>query len=144
MARQFKSLTALAQHFETVAARLPAAELHMLREIGEHVEQKAKGKLGTYQSGWAPLAASTLEAKARHGWPSPSPLLRTGEMQGSIGHTVLGRTVTIGAADKKAIFHELGTSKMPARPFIGPSMIESKGENMRIIGAGIARVFRTS
>jgi HK97 gp10 family phage protein len=144
MARSFASLLDLARHFDTVAARLPAAEHVMLGEIGVNVEAKAKSKLGTYQAGWEKLAASTLAFKAAHGFPVPSPLLRTTEMQRSIGHHVHARSVTIGAGPRYAFFQEVGTSKMPPRPFIGPSMKESMSENMAILGKGIAQVFRSS
>lgn len=142
--RHFESLTALANHFDNVASALPGAERAWLVQIGTHVEQFAKQKLGTYQAGWPPLAAATMADKAKRGFATPSPLLRTGAMQGSIGHSVGVDIVRVGAKDHKAIFHELGTSKMPSRPFIGPAMKESMPENIKIIGAGIAHTFRSA
>lgn len=143
---KFANLGALANHFERVAERLPVIEKIMLEEIGEAVEKKAKGKLGSYQAGWAPLSDATIDDKARYGYPIPSPLLRTGHMQGGIGHRVEANIVRVGASpapDKPvALFHELGTSKMPARPFIGPAMAESKPEILVIIRTNVAMAFR--
>jgi hypothetical protein len=140
---KFASFGALADHFDKIILRLPAAELVMLEEIGVSVAERARKKLGTYQPGWPPLSDYTLDEKAREGWPSPSPLLRTGAMEASIKHQVLPpKMVKVGSTDRKALFHELGTSKMPARAFIGPAMAENMPQNMIIIGRGVARVFR--
>lgn len=151
MFRRFESLGALAKHFENVATRLPSYEHVMLLEIGHRTAEHAKGKIGNYQPGWPPLAETTLQGfgrfpgKIQLGYAPPdNPLLRTGQMRDSIGSSVETPSVEVGARDHKAIFHELGTSRMPARPFIGPAMIERMPANIAIIGTGIATTFRTT
>jgi len=121
----FRSFGALADHIDRIIGRLPAAELIFVAEAGEIVAERAKSKLGTYQAGWPPLAASTLAEKERLGYPIPSPLKRTRQMHDSIGSKPEGKTVRIGAA-APAQYHEHGTSIMPPRPFMGPAMRESR------------------
>lgn len=89
-------------------------EIHnSLEEAGKIVEEEAKRVIGTYDYNWTPLAASTLARKA-----ADTPLLETGEMRDSIEHSVSGRTAYIGSNSDKAVWHELGTSKVPPRPFL--------------------------
>jgi phage gpG-like protein len=89
---------------------------HALEKIGKHLEKKANEKIGRQQVGWEKLADSTEEEKVRKGYPANAPLLATGKLRKSIGHTVEGRTVTIGSTDEVMVFHEYGTHKLPPRP----------------------------
>jgi hypothetical protein len=41
--------------------------------------------IGKEHEMWPPLAESTIRDKQRHGFPTPKPLLRTGEMRDSVG-----------------------------------------------------------
>lgn len=52
--------------------------------------------------------------------PGESPHLRTGELQASIGYSIIGDTFSIYAATDYAEYLEYGTSKLEARPFIRP------------------------
>ena len=143
MDREFKSFSALADHLEVVAARIPSAEHKALEVIGGRVEARAKAKIGTEQAGWAALAESTLAEKARLGYPVPSPLLRTSGMRGSIGHEVVGYGVAIGSSDPLALWQELGTSRgIPPRSFLAASMIETRDENVATILEMEIRAFR--
>ena len=106
-------------------------------QIGKDAEAHAKAKLGTYQGeagifpAWAPLAASTIEEKIKSGYPTPSPLLREGDLRDSISYDVeasgLTITVTLGSDSEVAVYQELGTIDIPPRPFLGPTMFE-RGE----------------
>jgi HK97 gp10 family phage protein len=141
--RNFASLDALAQHFAAVSKALPAAQPAMLGAAGAVVQRIAKAKFGEYQAGWAPLARTTVTEKERLGFSPPdNPLLRTGEIRESIGVTVSPPAVTIGSADPIARYLEVGTSRMPPRPFLGPAMIEARPEIEVVVVGGIARVFR--
>ncbi|HVC52769.1 MAG TPA: HK97-gp10 family putative phage morphogenesis protein [Stellaceae bacterium] len=142
MIRTFKSLGALARHLEAVAAAMPEAEYRILRLAGATVQRIARDKLGHYQEGWPELASSTIADKERNGWPVPSPELRSGAMSDSITFEVGPRSVTIGSESPIAAWQEFGTSKMPARPFLGPAMIEAEPEIKAIAVGEVMRTFR--
>lgn len=56
---------------------------------------------------------------------SPAPLLRTGELRNSITFIVEGLILAVGSTDKVAAYQEQGTSHIPPRPFLRPSVIEA-------------------
>lgn len=69
---------------------------------------------------WKPLAPSTIRQKGAGG----SILVRTGALRSSVtggpGYikSISARRTTFGTSDRKAVFHQFGTSRMPARPII--------------------------
>lgn len=95
-----------------------------LDKVGELAATMAAAYIGHYQTGWAPLAQSTIADKAAKGFAVPAPLLRTGEMRDTIGHLVdpIEFKVVIGSTDPKALWQELGTSRIPPRSFLGLAM----------------------
>jgi hypothetical protein len=88
------------------------------------VQRKAKGLIGHEHPYWQPLADSTIEDKARHGYRVPAPLLRTGEMRDSIEIDAPhheGPGVVVGyvfSNNPIARYQELGTEHIPPRPFL--------------------------
>lgn len=142
MIRRFRSLAALAQHLRAVADQMPEAEQRILTLAGATVQRIARDKLGKYQAGWPELAASTIADKLRQGWPVPSPELRSGAMSDSIQVTVGPGVVTIGSASPIAAWQEFGTSRMPARPFLGPAMIEAEPEIKAVAAGQVIETFR--
>lgn len=82
---------------------------------------------------WAALAPSTVRQRIRAGYPARPILVRTGALRNSllspgaansyedVQTTGNGWTLVVGTEDSKAIFHERGTARMPARPFIALS-----------------------
>lgn len=82
---------------------------------------------------WVALAPSTVRQRIRAGYPARPILVRTGALRNSLLNpgasnsyeelqtTGDGWTLLVGTEDPKAIFHELGTSRMPARPFVALS-----------------------
>lgn len=69
------------------------------------------------------MAEAAIHAKNNHEW-----INRTGVLEGSIGIAEYGRRTQTGAAGtwgsqdvKYAIFHEVGTSTIPARPYLRPA-----------------------
>ena len=90
---------------------------------------RAKEYIGHYQSGWAPLADSTLNGWNGHpgkielGYAPPdNPLLREGDMRESIsgdaGLMPFGARGVVGSDSKIALWQELGTVRIPPRPFL--------------------------
>ena len=110
----------LARSLTTVRPRLEIG----LAKVGELAETLAASYPGHYQPGWAPLAESTLKDKASKGFPVPSPLLRTGDMADSIKRELdpVDLSVTIGSSKKTALWQEIGTSRIPPRPFLALGM----------------------
>ena len=89
-----------------------------LEEIGRTLEQRARTRFETETSPdgrpWAPWQPATYFAREGRG----KLLHDTGHMLDGISHQVGPNQVTIGADKPYAVFHEYGTSKMPARRFL--------------------------
>lgn len=144
MTMHFNSLGALALHLVEAQAHM-ALSLHRgLERCAIAIENTAKSEFGKYQPAvgpfqeWAPLAESTIADKEDGGFSPPdNPLLRTGEMRDSIDHEVHHLEAVVGATDEKMVFHEFGTSKMPARPVFGPAAFRNKERIKRILGAAM-------
>jgi hypothetical protein len=123
-------------------AELPAIErdLHeagpkIIERACQIVQKKAKAAIGKEHELWAPLAESTIADKAKHGYPTPKPLLRSGEMRDSIEYTVHGLEGAVGSNLDRAVFQELGTSRIPPRSFLVSSAIASEDKIHRMAGA---------
>jgi HK97 gp10 family phage protein len=107
------------------AARLTAMAHRMaeerkvsMREIAVDVRDTARSAIGTYRFGWPRLSTATLAKKG-----ADTPLLVTGELRRSIKYTINpnGTEAIVYSDDPKAAHHELGTRKMPPRPFLVPA-----------------------
>ena len=77
--------------------------------------KEARDSLGSYQDGWPALQPETIARKMM----GDSPLLA------SIQWNSEGNEGYVGSDDMKAVYHELGTSRIPARPFLGPAAAEN-------------------
>lgn len=130
-----------------IAELKPAVEV-ALREGAPLIESIAREELGSYQPAvagfgygfpaWEDLAQSTIDDKERNGWPTPSPLLRVGELRESIHAEATGLSLIVGSNDPIVKFQEFGTSRIPPRPFIGPALIEG----IPLVGALIAKAMK--
>lgn len=139
-----KHLTSFKAMAEELLLRAPtiAVELHEgLKVIAEKIEAKAKSEFGTYQPAagefpeWPELADSTKEDRLKQGFSEDEPLLRTGKLRDSLGHEVKGLEAVIGSTDERMVFHEFGTSRIPARPVLGPAAFHSKDIVQKLVGA---------
>ncbi len=70
---------------------------------------------------FAPWALSTLLARRKEGNASLGILNRTGSLANSVMYEVQGKSVVVGSTSTYGKYLQDGTSKMPARPFIGIS-----------------------
>lgn len=130
--REFPSMTEFGAHL----AELAIAEVEYLHHGLDHaaalIEREAKREFGHYQPEtgpfpeWAPLAESTMEERARLGFSEDEPLKRTGELRDSISRAVHGLDAVIGSTSDLMIYHEFGTSRMPARPVLGPAAFRNR------------------
>lgn len=119
----------LARHFTRSSLDLTFAVDREVRFLAEAAVIEAKAVIGHELPEWAALAPSTIAQKQRLGYTGQvsdtDPLLRTGKLRESIHSetdTVGIRTVAVvGSDDPVAADQEFGTSRIPARPFIGPT-----------------------
>ena len=76
--------------------------------------------------GWAPLSQSTLRSRLIPNLPI---LQQTGALMASVvDHPFIEtrrKALLFGTENPYAHFHEFGTSRMPARPFLGPAIERS-------------------
>lgn len=109
------------------------------------VEHEAREEIGSYQGAaapfpaWAELADSTKADRVRQGFPENDPLLRTGEMRDSIGHSVVATGVgtvegTVGSTSQIAVYQELGTDRIPPRSFLGGALMREEAVVVKILG----------
>lgn len=68
---------------------------------------------------WAPWSFATMRQRRREGTSSRGLLYRTGRLLNSIRYRISEKTLTIFSNLPYADFLQRGTSKMPARPFLG-------------------------
>jgi phage gpG-like protein len=102
-----------------VDADMKLATEEIVAQACAMVAAKARDVLGTYELGWVSLKPETIARKMR----GDSPLLETGELRASIQWNASGNQGYVGTDDPVAKYHEFGTSKMPARPFLMGSAI---------------------
>jgi HK97 gp10 family phage protein len=103
------------------------------------LENSAKEALGTYEFGWAPLKPETIARKAT----GDSPLLETGATRESIQHNVdaNGKEAHVGTDLEYAKYLEFGTSRIPARPFLGGALIAKEHEIGEGVLAEVKKIF---
>jgi hypothetical protein len=131
------TLEGFIKHLGELAVAMPAAEHVALEHAAVVIEKEAKRVIGTYDYDWPPLAESTKEQRERAGFPADEPLLRTGEMRESIEHTVQGHEAYVGSNNDKAVYQELGTSKIPPRSFLGDAAAHKGHEVAEAVGRTI-------
>ncbi|MFI4985823.1 MAG: hypothetical protein ACHQF3_00105 [Alphaproteobacteria bacterium] len=140
-----------ARELERQLAELRPAVTVALAKVGAEAATIARKKIGREDNAdvgpfmeWEPLADSTIAEKERLGYfgqvSETDPLLREGTLRDSIRFGVEGLQLLLYSTSKIAGYHEYGTSKMPPRPFLGPSLLEVEPAAQREIGGAAARV----
>jgi phage gpG-like protein len=127
------SLLEAAEHFKRLAEDYPKACHAALEVAARFVEGEAKSVLGSYKYGWVALKPATIARKAT----GDSPLLETGELRASITHCSSPTEARVGSNFDRAVWHELGTRKIPPRPFLSEALRRSGKTVVRIIGLTI-------
>ncbi|PAY05443.1 hypothetical protein CK489_29100 [Bradyrhizobium sp. UFLA03-84] len=107
----------------------------IIRKACQMVQRRAKAAIGRGHEMWPPLAPSTIADKAAKGFPTPKPLLRTGELRDSIEYVVHGNEGAVGSNLEVAVWQELGTSKIPPRSFLVSSASEVEPRIHRMAAA---------
>lgn len=144
VAQEFESLEAFAFHLVAAAVAMKVAKKHALREATKVICADARKQIGEYQEAvgeypaWEPLAESTEDEKARLGAPPDAPLLRYGDLQKSFrGEVINDNEAIAGSTDPVMNYHELGTSKMPPRPVLGPAYVKNEKKIQKILGVAV-------
>jgi len=120
------------------------------RVIVKEIEEAAKEEIGVYQpaygpfDAWAPLAEVTKADRVRQGYSEDEPLLRSGRLRDSIQSEVMGLAAIVGTKSDIGLWQEVGTDRIPPRPFIGPAYVRKIDPLMEAIEAMISRGFETN
>ena len=95
--------------------------------VAENAAIEARSMIGVKQPGWEDLTESTKASKGKLGFAPPdfNPLLRSGSMRDSIRFISTSMGGVIGSDDKTLVYHEMGTSKMVARPLLGQALMRT-------------------
>ena len=94
---------------------LARAALHTEAKISEIFKTEGRA----FNVEWAPLKEAYLKWKLKKGF-SEKKLHRTTTLSQSFTSKVEGLQAIVGTPVPYAIYHEFGTKKMPARPFMAP------------------------
>lgn len=143
MMRRYSSFGALARALERAADRMQLVMGVTAEKGALMVQSIARQKIGHYQEAvgpfpeWAPLAESTEAEKARLGFSTGAPLLRTGDLRKSIEAHSSPLGFRVGSKLDIAAYQEFGTEHIPPRPFLGPALLESTPEVLKMVGKNI-------
>jgi phage gpG-like protein len=121
------SILGFVAKLKTIDLELNALGPAIIARACELVAAEAKRVIGEGYDDWPALAPSTLARKMMN-----TPLLETGELRASIEWQSSGLEGHVGSNNDKALWHELGTSRVPPRSFLaGAAMaIEDKIHKM--------------
>jgi HK97 gp10 family phage protein len=114
------SLGDFAARLVTMEADIRLAQEAAVVKGCKMIQRAAKRQIGHEQPYWPPLKPETIAHKAR----GNTPLLETGELRASIEVTAPIRESAgevcgyVGTNDPIGKYHEFGTSRIPARPFL--------------------------
>jgi hypothetical protein len=137
----------IARHFEELAATHNAKLTTIAGTTLRVAEKKAKALFGNEER-LIPLKDSTLREKARLNFPTPYPLIRTGELLESVRiemeespGLVLG---AVGSDLMKMVWHERGDGHMPARPVLAMGAIDALPVVAAIVRVGMMTLARNN
>jgi len=109
----FTSLATAALHFHELKKDMDEIGPEIIKRACIMVWTEARRVLGTEGYSWPALSPTTLAHKTQAGM-----LKETGGLHDSIQWSSEGLEGRVGSDDDKAVIHELGTSKIPARTFL--------------------------
>ncbi len=141
-------LEQLAREFTTASLTIGYQLELGVKKYAEEIEAAAKEELGVYQpatgpfNAWDPLADSTMNDRINQGYPADEPLLRSGELRDSIQHEVQGLAAIVGTKSPIGLWQEVGTDRIPPRPFIGPAYIRKIDGLLDEVGYCVMRSFK--
>jgi phage gpG-like protein len=145
--RTFNSLGSFAAHLLSRDAAVAFAMQSGLEAVAQRVRDTAREELGTYQpaighfDAWPELADSTKADRVAKGFSENDPLLRSGELRESIKAAHNRTEAIVGSDSDVALYQELGTNRIPARPFLGPAVLHNEDFIKRVLGRAFVAGF---
>ena len=121
------SVLAFVAHLGTIEKEMHEASHLIVRRACQMIATEAKRVLGTEGYNWPALSEHTKKTQ-------PGMLLETGEMRASIEWTAHGNEGQVGSNNDKAVWHELGTSRIPPRPFLAGALHQKAPEIVKMAG----------
>jgi phage gpG-like protein len=109
------SILGFVEHLREIEHDMKEAEAAIVRQACIMVATEAKRVLGTDGYNWPALSEHTKKTQ-------PGMLLETGEMRDSISWTAHGNEGHVGSNNDKAVWQELGTSRIPPRSFLAGAL----------------------
>jgi len=134
------SLVEFAAELERLGA-LDATNREIIEAGCKMIRFEARRVIGSYDAKptWPQLAESTQRNREKKGFPANEPLLRTGDLRDSIEYQVISdHEGNVGSNLDIAVYQELGTSKMPPRPFLSTSAKKMGPEIAKMAGRATA------
>lgn len=106
------------------AGRISAASQAALEQLGGEEVQVVQNRIRTGKTSpdgqaWRPWAMSTLRQRIREGTTGGGLLYKTGALYNSIKWKLTGKNLIIYSDSPYGQYLQNGTSRMPARPFLG-------------------------
>lgn len=130
--REFSSFGTFARHLAALALEGDAVAHHITEKAAKHVHEDAQKRIGEYHdytgpfNTWAQLTDATQADRERQGFTPNDPLLRSGDLLNSIEYEVHHNEAVVGSASDIALYQEVGTDRIPPRPFLGPALYDAK------------------
>jgi hypothetical protein len=131
-------------HLESVRNDMTRLGPSLVRHGAIAIQAEARSYFGNYTARpkWPQLAESTKKDREHKGYAPNEPLLREGTLRDSIGIKIShdGLEAQIGTDDERGPWFELGTSRMPARPFLTPAAIKMAPKIQKAAGRAAVSV----
>ena len=112
-------LDALVRELERFERTGPARVLGALNRTGNALVRETfdRSRAPTGEA-WKPLARGPSRKR-----PGRRPLVKTGALRSFASHGVIVGTTSVWSSSRIGAFHQLGTSRIPARPFLPPGRL---------------------
>lgn len=125
----FSGLEAMSEAFKRLSEVPSRAAKAVSADLSKFVEEEFDTGSDPYGRSWAALAERTLR-KGR----KPPPLTDTGAMRGSVEiRPAQGAGVQISIGEPYSVYHQQGTSRMPARKMLPEGDLPPKWNNAVVI-----------
>jgi phage gpG-like protein len=131
------SLLGFVEHVRELDHDMKAAEHAIVARACEMVCAEARRVIGIGYPEWPALSPETLARKMRD-----APLLETGQMRDSIEWNSHGNEGHVGSNNDKAVWHELGTAKIPPRSFLAGAAARMEGPIHAMAAKAVHAVMR--